>query len=59
MCVGFQAKALTVAGHLAPRIIDKVMEKLIYPSQLDPKRPSRNPETSDLHERSSDEGWFR
>ncbi|WP_210116072.1 SDR family oxidoreductase [Hymenobacter wooponensis] len=66
MYVGFQAKALTLAGHLAPRIMDKVMEALIYPTQLDPKRPSRNAETSalhkagyGLHERGSHEGWFR
>ncbi|WP_202910414.1 SDR family oxidoreductase [Hymenobacter sediminis] len=66
MYVGFQAKALTLAGHLAPRIMDKVMEALIYPTQIDPKRPSRNSETSALHqagyglqERGSHEGWFR
>jgi hypothetical protein len=66
MYVGFQAKALTIAGHLAPRLMDKIMEVLIYPTQLDPKRPSHNAETSALHkagyglqERGSHEGLFR
>ncbi|HEX8426610.1 SDR family oxidoreductase [Hymenobacter sp.] len=66
MYVGFQAKALAAVGHLAPRLMDKIMEVLIYPTQIDPKRPSRNHETSGLyhagyglHERGSHEGWFR
>ncbi|GGE93966.1 SDR family oxidoreductase [Hymenobacter cavernae] len=66
MYVGFQAKALAAVGHLAPRLMDKIMEVLIPPTQIDPKRPSRNPETSalykagyGLHERGSHEGWFR
>jgi hypothetical protein len=66
MYVGFQAKALAAVGHLAPRLMDKIMEVLIYPTQIDPKRSSRNHETSGLYhagyglqERGSHEGWFR
>jgi short-subunit dehydrogenase len=66
MFVGFQAKVLTVLGDLAPRFMDWLMEVLTIPGQVDPKRPSRNPETSalykaeyGLHERGSHEGWFR
>ncbi|WP_100337034.1 SDR family oxidoreductase [Hymenobacter chitinivorans] len=64
--VGVQAKILKMLGDFAPRIMDKVMEALTPPGQVDPKRPSRNPETSalyhagyGLHERGSHEGWFR
>ncbi|OON68483.1 SDR family oxidoreductase [Hymenobacter sp. CRA2] len=66
MFVGFQAKALAVVGHVAPRFMDKLMEALIPPTQIDPKRPSKNPETSALYEagyglqeHGSHEGWFR
>ena len=66
MYVGFQAKALKMLGDFAPRFMDKLMELITDPGQIDPKRPSKNPETSGLykagyglHERGSHEGWFR
>ncbi|MGY2131909.1 SDR family oxidoreductase [Hymenobacter sp. HD11105] len=66
MYVGFQAKLFTMIARLAPSLLDKVLEKYMYPTQLDPKRPAINPKTSALHkagyglqENGSHEGWFR
>jgi short-subunit dehydrogenase len=66
MYVGFQAKVLKMLGDLAPRFMDKLMEVVTDPGQIDPDRPSHNAETSALYkagfglrERGSHEGWFR
>jgi short-subunit dehydrogenase len=70
--VGSQAKVVALAGALFPRLLDKVMEHRMYPSQLS-DRPSQPRETPDrpteqtalytagygLHERGSNEGWHR
>jgi short-subunit dehydrogenase len=66
MYVGAQAKVLKMLGDFAPRFMDKLMEVITDPGQIDPDRPSRNPQTSalykagyGLHEHGSHRGWFR
>ncbi len=66
MYVGLQAKVLKMVGDAAPRFLDKLMEVVTIPGQVDPDRPSRNSRTSalykagyGLHERGSHQGWFR
>jgi NADP-dependent 3-hydroxy acid dehydrogenase YdfG len=66
MYVGLQAKVLKMVGDVAPRFLDKLMEVVTIPGQVDPNRPSRNAETSalyhagyGLHEHGSHQGWFR
>jgi short-subunit dehydrogenase len=66
MYVGLQAKVLKMVGDVAPRFLDKLMEVVTVPGQVDPNRPSRNAETSalykagyGLHEHGSHQGWFR
>lgn len=63
--VGSQAKFYVTLGRVFPRFTDKLMEKLMYPTQhLD--RPSNPPEENalyhagyGLHERGTKEGWIR
>lgn len=66
MYVGAQAKVLKMLGDFAPRFMDKLMELITDPGQVDPDRPSINPKTSALYkpgygmrENGSHEGWFR
>jgi short-subunit dehydrogenase len=66
MYVGAQAKVLKMLGDFAPRFMDKLMELVTDPGQVDPDRPSINPKTSALYkpgygmrEKGSHEGWFR
>jgi hypothetical protein len=66
MYVGAQAKVLKMLGDFAPRFMDKLMEVVTDPGQIDPARPSKNAETSalyqagyGLHEKGSHQGWFR
>jgi short-subunit dehydrogenase len=66
MYVGAQAKVLKMLGDFAPRFMDKLMEVVTDPGQVDPDRPSINPQTSALYkagyggkEKGSHEGWFR
>jgi short-subunit dehydrogenase len=66
MYVGAQAKVLKMLGDFAPRFMDKLMELVTYPGQVDPDRPSINPKTNALYhagyglrETGSHEGWFR
>jgi short-subunit dehydrogenase len=63
--VGAQAKAATVAAAVAPRLMDKVMERYMFVSQR-VDRPSRPREESalyqagyGLHERGTHSGWHR
>jgi short-subunit dehydrogenase len=70
--VGSQAKATALAGALIPRLLDKYMERHMYPSQMT-DRSSQGRETPDrpqekaalytagygMHERGSNEGWHR
>jgi short-subunit dehydrogenase len=65
MYVGFQAKFFAVLGALAPRLMDKLMEIWMYPSQQS-DRPSRDREDNALyhpgygmHERGTHQGWIR
>ena len=63
--VGSQAKIFMMLGRAFPRFTDKLVEKVMYPTQhLD--RPSNSPEESGLyhagyglHERGTKEGWVR
>ena len=63
--VGSQAKVFAVLGRAFPRFTDKLVEKVMYPTQhLD--KPSHSPEDSalhhagyGLHERGTKEGWVR
>lgn len=48
MFVGFQAKFFAVMGALAPRLVDKIMEKWMFISQV-ADRPSRPREESGLY----------
>ncbi|MFD1361043.1 SDR family oxidoreductase [Lentibacillus salinarum] len=65
MYIGSQAKALELFGTLLPRITDKLMELVMYPTQhVD--RPSKPREESALHqagygmhERGTNKGWIR
>jgi hypothetical protein len=66
MYVGAQAKVLKMLGDFAPRFMDKLMEWITTPGQIDPSSPSINPETSALYEagyglkgKGSHQGWFR
>ena len=66
MYVGLQAKVLKMVGDVAPRFLDKLMEVVTIPGQVDSNRPSRNAETGalykagyGLHEHGSHQGWFR
>jgi short-subunit dehydrogenase len=63
--VGFQAKAVALAGALMPRSLDKVMERYMFWSQR-VDRPSLPREESalhhagyGLHERGTHSGWHR
>jgi short-subunit dehydrogenase len=63
--VGSQAKLVAVLGALAPRLMDKMMEKHMFPSQQGDK-PSRPPGQDalyeaghGLHERAGQIGWMR
>lgn len=65
MYVGAQAKMTALLGRGAPRFTDKLMEVLIYPTQL-ANRPSRPREDSALYgagygmkERGTNKGWVR
>ncbi|WP_407371332.1 SDR family oxidoreductase [Carnobacterium sp.] len=63
--VGSQAKIFVVLGRVFPRFTDKLVEKIMYPTQhLD--KQSNPPEESalyhagyGLHERGTKEGWVR
>lgn len=63
--VGSQAKIFAILGRALPRFTDKLVEKVMYPTQhLD--RPSNPPEKSGLyhagyglHERGTTKGWVR
>jgi short-subunit dehydrogenase len=63
--VGSQAKLAAVAGSLMPRLLDKVMEKVMFRTQQGDK-PSRPPGDDalyqagyGLHERAGQIGWMR
>ncbi|MDQ3291282.1 MAG: SDR family oxidoreductase [Bacteroidota bacterium] len=65
MFVGFQSKFFTMMGHLTPRLLDKIMEVIMYPTQL-ADRPSRSVEDNALYrpgygmqERGTNVGWLR
>ncbi|KKB35261.1 SDR family oxidoreductase [Bacillus thermotolerans] len=65
MYIGSQAKALQLLGALVPRLTDKLMEVIMYPTQH-ADRPSNPPEASALyhagygmHERGTNVGWIR
>ncbi|MCC9137418.1 SDR family oxidoreductase [Pontibacter silvestris] len=65
MFVGFQSKFFTVMAAISPRLMDKVMEVIMYPTQL-ANRPSRDVEDNALykpgygmHERGTNVGWIR
>lgn len=49
MYVGFQAKLLLMASNVAPRVLDKVMQRYQYWSQQ-ADRPARPREESALHQ---------
>ncbi len=64
--VGSQAKIFAVLGTVVPRLVDKIMEVWMFPSQQSSTRPSPRPEESalyhagyGLHERGTHEGWIR
>lgn len=65
MYIGSQAKALKLIGTLLPRLTDKLMEVIMYPTQRD-DRPSKPLDESALHqagygmhERGTNKGWRR
>lgn len=65
MFAGFQSNFFTVLGHLTPRLLDKIMEVIMYPTQL-ADRPSRDVANNGLyqpgyglHERGTNVGWIR
>jgi short-subunit dehydrogenase len=65
MFVGSQAKIFAVLSGIAPRLMDKLMEFWMYPSQQS-DRPSRDREDNALyragygmHERGTHQGWIR
>ncbi len=65
MFIGSQAKALELLGTLLPRLTDRLMERIIYPTQH-VERPSKPREESALykagygmHERGTNVGWMR
>lgn len=62
--VGFQAKFFAIMGKLAPALMDKIMEAIIYPTQ-ESERPSKSREESGLYkpgygmqERGTHEPWI-
>jgi short-subunit dehydrogenase len=64
--VGSQAKIFAVLGTVVPRLVDKIMEVWMFPSQQSSNRPSRSPADNalyeagyGLHERGTHEGWIR
>jgi NAD(P)-dependent dehydrogenase (short-subunit alcohol dehydrogenase family) len=65
MYVGSQAKLVELMGRLFPRITDKYMEALMYPTQHS-REPSKQKEENalyhagyGLHERGTNAGWRR
>jgi short-subunit dehydrogenase len=65
MYVGSQAKAAALLGTLFPRLTDKVMEKVMYPTQH-LNKPSQPMDENSLyqpgygmHERGTNKGWKR
>ncbi|WP_163971076.1 SDR family oxidoreductase [Oceanobacillus halotolerans] len=65
MYIGGQAKAFELLGTLFPRLIDRIIEGYMYPTQHD-NRPSKPAEESALHhagygmhERGTNVGWIR
>lgn len=63
--VGSQAKIVTLVGALAPRLMDKLMEKTQFKTHQS-DRPSRGPDDNALHhagygmqEHGNHKGWFR
>jgi NADP-dependent 3-hydroxy acid dehydrogenase YdfG len=65
MFVGAQAKLFAMISGIAPRLVDKVMDVWMFPSQQS-DRPSRSREDNalykagfGLHERGNHEGWVR
>lgn len=65
MYIGSQAKVLELLGTLLPRLTDKIMERVLYPTQHS-NRPSKSHEEDalyhegyGLHERGTNEGWIR
>lgn len=65
MFVGSQAKFAAALGDVAPRLMDKLMEIWMYPSQQS-DRPSRDREDNALYhagygleERGTHQGWIR
>lgn len=65
MFVGSQAKFFKLFGTLFPRVTDRLMELVMYPTQH-ANRPSKPPEESalyhagyGLHERGTNVGWIR
>ena len=65
MYIGSQAKIAELLGTLLPRLTDKLMEVIMYPTQH-VNKPSKPPEDSalyhagyGLHERGTNVGWIR
>jgi len=65
MYIGLQAKVLELLGTLLPRLTDKIMECIMYPTQHSDK-PSKSHEEDalyregyGLHERGTNKGWIR
>jgi short-subunit dehydrogenase len=65
MFVGFQSKFFAVLGAVSPRLMDKVMETVMYPTQQSDK-PSKSIDDNALHqaghgkqERGTNKGWIR
>ena len=66
MYIGSQAKALKLFGTAFPRWTDRLLERLMPPTQYDPGRPANPPEESNLYkpgyglrERGTNIGWKR
>ena len=66
MYIGSQAKALKLFGTAFPRWTDRLIERLMPPTQYDPGRPANPPEESNLYkpgyglrERGTNIGWKR
>jgi len=63
--VGGQAKALAVAGVLAPSVVDKVMQRYLFWTEHDEWPPiarkdsALHPSSPETAERGSHHGWFR
>ncbi|GEL76881.1 SDR family oxidoreductase [Tenuibacillus multivorans] len=65
MYIGSQAKITELLGTLLPRLTDKIMEVIMYPTQH-ANKPSKSPEESALYhagyglrERGTNIGWIR